>query len=58
MEGLLPSFAACEKLDELFADNNQFSGSYFGSIFVDPDIHPVLFFCLILAILFFFCDLV
>ena len=49
MEGSLPSFAACEKLKLLWAQDNQFSGSYFGSIFVDPSIHPVMFFFAILT---------
>jgi hypothetical protein len=29
MEGLLPSFAACEQLDFFRCDNNQFTGAYF-----------------------------
>ena len=49
MEGHLPSFAACKKLETLYAHQNQFSGSYFGSIFVDPGILPVLFFFAILT---------
>ena len=44
MEGLLPSFAACKKLEQLYVNQNQFSGSYFGSIFVYPVLLAVSFY--------------
>ena len=49
MEGRLPSFEHNKELTALSVGDNQFSGSYFGSIFVDPGILPVVFFFAILT---------
>ena len=49
VEGHLPSFEHNKELRILSVGNNQFSGSYFSSIFVYPSILPVVFFFAILT---------